>query len=305
MKVLLQQLSCAGVYVTQTEIQEAITALKKVIAQTLERSIGFPYPQGGSFQMPEGGNFRMPYSYLMFVQAIAEIREKERGDVCSIISFNYDILAEMALFLSRTLGLSYNDHISFTDGNVPVIKLHGSLSWGTCPKCKELVSLPMSYVREAAFITSPDGGGMLYLRISSLLAQARLQHCNQAIDPTPVIVPPSWNKTEYANQVGHIWHEAARQLSDAENIIVCGYSLPETDVFFKHLFALGSVGSSLIRHFWVIDPDPDRRVEERFRAMLGKAALSRFIMFRVPFSGLYSILHRELGLPELAQGQAV
>jgi hypothetical protein len=80
-----------------------------------------------------------------------------------------------------------------------------------------------------------------------------------------VIVPPSWNKTEYADSVGHIWQEAARQLSDAENIFVCGYSLPETDVFFKHLFALGSVGRSLIRRFWVINPDPDGSVESRFR----------------------------------------
>jgi hypothetical protein len=279
-------------------IRQVILALRRAIAQTLEKSIDFPCPQGGSFRMPD--------SYLMLVRAIAEIREKEGGDVSSIISFNYDILAEMALYLSRTLGfkLGYSDHISITDGNVPVIKLHGSLSWGTCPKCKELVSLPMSFVREGD-IAPPDDKGMMHLEISSLLAKAKLSHCDQAIDPIPVIVPPSWNKTEYAEQVGHIWQEAARQLSDAENIIVCGYSLPETDVFFKHLFALGSVGTSLIRHFWVIDPDPGGGVERRFRAMLGKAALDRFKMFRQSFSDLHSILDRELGLPELAQQQAV
>jgi hypothetical protein len=92
-------------------------------------------------------------------------------------------------------------------------------------------------------------------------------------------------------------------LSDAENIFVCGYSLPETDVFFKHLFALGTVGTSFIRRFWVINNDGG--VGQRFRAMLGKAALSRFDIIPQPFLSLYSNLCTKLSLPELAKGKAV
>jgi hypothetical protein len=90
----------------------------------------------------------------------------------------------------------------------------------------------------------------------------------------PTIVPPTWNKTEYAPSIAAVWREAAKQLSDAENIFVCGYSLPETDTFFKHLFALGAVGNKLINRFWVFDPDLG--VAARFRALLGTGASARF-----------------------------
>jgi hypothetical protein len=76
-------------------INNGILAMRKVIAQTLEQTIGFPCPEG---------IFRMPDPYRQLIRAIAEITEKEKGDVCGLISFNDDILAEMALFLSRTLG---------------------------------------------------------------------------------------------------------------------------------------------------------------------------------------------------------
>jgi hypothetical protein len=93
------------------------------------------------------------------------------------------------------------------------------------------------------------------------------------------------------NSIAAVWKEAANQLSDAESIFVCGYSLPETDTFFKHLFALGVVGSTLIERFWVFDPDP--AVEKRFRALLRKAADARFTMFQSRFGDMVSKLHKE------------
>jgi hypothetical protein len=42
---------------------------------------------------------------------------------------------------------------------------------------------------------------------------------------------------------------------EAQEIIVIGYSLPETDFFFRNLFALGTVGRKFIRRFAVVNPD--------------------------------------------------
>jgi hypothetical protein len=92
----------------------------------------------------------------------------------------------------------------------------------------------------------------------------------------PLLVPPSWNKLDYGRHLAPIWKRAAEELSNAENIFVIGYSLPETDAFFRHLYALGSLGDRLIKRFWVFDLDRSGSVESRFRAVLGKAALSRF-----------------------------
>jgi len=59
-------------------------------------------------------------------------------------------------------------------------------------------------------------------------------NCCGPINGSPVIVPPTWNKTQNAPSIATVWREAANQLSDAENIFVSGYSLPQTDEFFKH-----------------------------------------------------------------------
>jgi hypothetical protein len=71
-------------------------------------------------------------------------------------------------------------------------------------------------------------------------------------------------------------------------------TLPETDTFFKHLFALGVVGSNLINRFWVFDPDSG--VEERFRAFLGKAATARFQFRRDNFASMIGSLTSQLSL---------
>ena len=85
--------------------------------------------------------------------------------------------------------------------------------------------------------------------------------------PEPVIVPPTWNKTQYHSLLSSVWRQAARELAEAERIFVCGYSLPEMDIFFRYLFALGSVGPARIREFLIVDPDP--KVGNRFKSILG------------------------------------
>ena len=82
-----------------------------------------------------------------------------------------------------------------------------------------------------------------------------LTHCDVPRSRDPVIVPPTWNKTQYHHEIAAVWQNTARHLSEAENIFVVGYSLPERDQFFRYLFALGTVGDALVRRFWVFDPD--------------------------------------------------
>jgi hypothetical protein len=52
---------------------------------------------------------------------------------------------------------------------------------------------------------------------------------------------------------------------------VIGYSLPETDSFFRYLFALGVDSETRLQGLWVVNPDDERRsVEKRFRELLGR-----------------------------------
>jgi hypothetical protein len=52
---------------------------------------------------------------------------------------------------------------------------------------------------------------------------------------------------------------------------VIGYSLAETDSFFRHRYALGSVGISPLRRFAIFNPDQSGETDLRFRTMLGPA----------------------------------
>lgn len=89
-------------------------------------------------------------------------------------------------------------------------------------------------------------------------------------------VPPTWNKTDYHGELAHVWSRASEELASAENIFVLGYSLPESDSFFRYLYALGSESSNRIKRFWVFNPDSDGSVQARFRAMIGRGIEKRF-----------------------------
>ena len=164
------------------------------------------------------------------------------------------------------------------DEGIPLLKLHGSLNWAYCPKCKKVVSWPLElffkkYNWNQALLGKPAS---VYLTIGSSLGD--FDHsCGTKVKPEPVIVPPTWNKTEYHNSVSNVWSKAAKELSNAENIFIIGYSLPETDSFFRYLYALGTVDeSTLIKKIWVFNPDSTGEVEARFHKMLGPGAESRF-----------------------------
>jgi len=251
----------------EESIEETLVAFREVISGTLEKLIAVPCDRTNTVHPPA--------PYVNFAKVIAAINENAGAPVCSVITLNYDVLTDLALYSHNSLGYNYGFE-NGGNGYVPLLKLHGSLNWGRClnPECRKIIPWHIGQYLRDTMILLPNDNGTVELRLASRLRSAQLRHCDRAIDPTPVIVPPTWNKTDYAPTLVGVWQQAADNLSDAENIFVCGYSLPETDSFFKYLYALGAVGRALIRRFWVFDPDPN--VEGRFRDLLGPASSSKF-----------------------------
>jgi len=89
-----------------------------------------------------------------------------------------------------------------------------------------------------------------------------------------LIVPPGWNKTQYHGTFKTIWARAAKELSEARDICVVGYSFPLADSFFHALMGLSLVGGARLRTFLVVDPNPE--VRHRFADILGPHNKSRF-----------------------------
>ena len=264
------------------EISELRKALVTLIVGTLEKKVIYPFNPNYGF-VPTA-----PYQKLADI-----LKDKGLGE-SSIITFNYDVAVDFALYFN---GIPFDYClVDRQPSKTKLLKLHGSTNWGRCTdaSCEDIVPYDLSAFRKAYPHVMP-GGEYVTMPVSKHLRDLQTSHPH-AFDTLPVIVPPTWNKTEYHGNLSRVWHEAANELSMARNIYVFGYSLPETDAFFRYLFALGTIGETRIRRFWVFDPDPQKEVESRFRGLLGQGIIDRFEIVRLEFPNALDVLRDRLGL---------
>jgi hypothetical protein len=256
------------------DIEDAISALKKVIFKTLEVTLRLPI---------RNGNALPPEPYDHFIDLVEYLMHKSHpGHRVAVLTFNYDLAVDYAFF-SKGMVLNYGlDGNRAKDDSVPTLKLHGSLNWGTCDVCKEIVPWLLSdYLVHHAW-ASFEASSSVNLEVASRLAS--VTHCGKPLLAEPLLVPPTWNKGEYHAALSRVWARAAYELAEAENIFICGYSLPESDAFFRFLYALGTVGDHMLKNLWVCDPDKSGVVQGRFEALLGPGAKRRFKYHPVTFA---------------------
>jgi hypothetical protein len=258
------------------EISKTVAALKILIVKTLEERLLFP-----------GSDHRVgvPPPYGEFARLLNRLRTRVTPThSVSVITFNYDLAVDIALFHGN-LGPDYViDGPHVVPGGVEVMKLHGSLNWATETGTRNIKCVHLGdFFRR--FNRIPMGNGdLVRLPLASQLQRYFKEVYQIDVEAEPVIVPPTWNKTDYHSALTKVWARAAQHLSEAQYIFVCGYSLPSTDSFFRHLYALGTVGPDPLRKFYVYDPDDSGRVNERFRELLGTGAGSCYRYIRAPFN---------------------
>lgn len=249
-------------------IPQTITDLKVVIVKTLETTLQFPTRKSW---------IGVPEPYEAFADAIKYLRTNAYPtQTSSVITFNYDLAADIALYRAG-FGPNYIiEPAPRTHDAIDLMKLHGSLNWATESESRRIRPLHLHDYFQKYRIHGFEEHGEVRMPIGSQLMEYFSRHAQPfvTIDPEPVIVPPSWNKADYHQALSNVWAAAARHLSEAEHVFVMGYSLPETDSFFRHLFALGSVGKTALRRLIVFNPD--REVDARFRVLLGPGALARY-----------------------------
>jgi hypothetical protein len=251
---------------TPEEIPELINSLKEVIVGTLEQTIEIPL---------HSNQVESPKPYGEFSNLVSYILDDAypKRDI-SIITFNYDIALDLALYVQD---IKY--HYALEDENsrigIPLLKLHGSLNWANCSKCSKVIPWHFKdYLSKYSFqnFSQKRTGKLL---IGSHLVNGP-EHCSSKVKPSPVLVPPSWNKADQHQALTNVWSKAAFELESAEYIFIIGYSLPETDAFFKLLFGLGTLGEMPLREIRIFNPDNSGLIKTRFEKMLGPGALARF-----------------------------
>lgn len=188
-----------------------------------------------------------------------------------------------------------------SDANaIKLLKLHGSLNWALC-ECGDLIEFSMQeYIKrrqKVAFTFDLNANDLRdRIPIYEMMNQLRKEHKHKnEISPQksiesgfrfrPAIIPPTWTKSEYYQPMKNVWKEAAFELSEAENVYIVGYSLPETDAFFPYLYSLATLDSSTqIERFWVFNIDGSPEIKGRYKGMVGKGIERSYQFFNMDFS---------------------
>jgi NAD-dependent SIR2 family protein deacetylase len=277
MAVLLNKLSNYD----EEKIKKVRASLINLIVKTLEESILFPL---------NTTDILPPYYYEKFASLLDKLQD------CSVITFNYDIAIDYAIYRAFD-SIDYCLPSGNRDG-FKLMKLHGSINWGRCSTCNTIIPFTFNdYFRltNQTFIDSRTKPRNRHFKMSEKLSLLSHPVCNQsAVSPTPIIVPPTWNKNEYNGELSNVWREASKELSDAVNIFIIGYSLPETDSFFRYLYALGTMGTTRIKRIWAFNPDNEGEVKRRYKALIGKGVENRFEYFPQKFGEAIEFINDEL-----------
>lgn len=283
------------------QIEKLGGQMRLLIARTLELTSDFHWRQRIETQNAirvQVPYLVPPYPYGDFAQLIKRLLEKTQ---VTILTFNYDIGIDAALAFEN-LAVDYCLQKELLTGSrIPLIKLHGSINWGRCRNAdcnNEVVPWRFEEFYKSNppknYNTDPYGyrSGAEDVNVKIATAIPRHRHsCGTTLQMgCPAIVPPTWEKAEYNTGFENMWAHAAKQLAEAENIIVIGYSLPPSDQFFPMLYALGTVSRTIVKRFWVFDPDPLGLVERQFQGILGSATIQRFLRQQSRFSDAFGKL---------------
>jgi hypothetical protein len=259
-----------------TELPQTISSLKELIVKTLEVTIMFP---------SDGRHIGVPKPYGDFSKLLKHLTvEAHPIQTASVITFNYDVAVDMGMYRAG-LGPDYNiDAPPGQQTTIPLLKLHGSINWATETITRKIRPLHLTKYFAHYHYNGLDEMPNVRVPIGSQLVEYFDKFESVQVEPEPVIVPPSWNKADYHTALSDIWASAARHLSEAEQIFILGYSLPETDSFFRHLYALGSVGTAPLRRIEVFNPDTSGETDARFQALLGPGARARYHYYPIAFA---------------------
>lgn len=272
------------------EIKELHTSFKKFIVRTIEKKTNFIYEKNPGLNSSK--------EYMYFCKEIIEKLEYKRSSSSCIITFNYDIALDYALELS--FGPFCNDYCLNENKRSKVkkyklIKLHGSINWAIQKNTNAVYPVSISdYIDNAKVMamvgrilnnpSSAEGAlDEIKVEISPKINQLGWIPKNN-FETTPLIVPPTWTKTEYHTSLKYVWKQAAKEISNAKNIFIIGYSLPETDEFFKYLLGLGMIDIVRLKGVWVFNPN--KKARDRFSNLFEKSLGARFHADPMPFQQL-------------------
>lgn len=107
---------------------------------------------------------------------------------------------------------------------VNILKLHGSISWLECPRCKRMF---IDYKKDIAMY---GFGGTV-----CPICQREFGHKKESPQLKSIIITPTFIKSLDNLCLKNIWHRAFLEISSASKIVFVGYSFPDADYEMRSL----------------------------------------------------------------------
>ena len=198
-----------------------------------------------------------------------------------IISTNYDIVADNALrevrrnvnygekirgngtfsesytlFGDEKTCISFQGHEERNElnkGDIELLKIHGSLNFLYCPKCKEID-------------ITVGQKGIIYCMRKNFEVQCINQNCTGKY--TDLVVAPTYYKIYDNAFLKETWRRAEKAIASADEIIFVGYSMPDADVEIKCMLLRGIARNTTRPKVKVVN-FKDGDVENRYLTLLG------------------------------------
>jgi hypothetical protein len=178
-----------------------------------------------------------------------------------VVTFNYDELLEKNLFDRFDIGQIYFDRLkesqsvgSRRQNKYPdplVVKLHGSVNWRCSTTEFEKIVQSVSNTDKSYNIDS--------------IWHSRVGTPSPGDDSSPLIMPPLPVKPiTRVRLFCFLWTKAYEYLHEAEEIVICGYSLPDADRLAQSMFA--NFSNTKVKQITVVDPNPS--ILSKWRGLL-------------------------------------
>jgi hypothetical protein len=248
--------------------KEKIAAMNRAIARTIDLSCTVEHPgvnKEGRNSINESG----PQIYRDFWKNIFAVAARGKK-IPTIITFNYDLVLERSLH-QHLIGTNYNSY----DNRFPATRVALNYNYDHAPRAEfEIV-----YTRynshsgrgigetEGTILRSVEPNARAHtfevdiLKLHGSLNFARRKEAETSSFPhaitksiaEPFILPPIFNKMTNGAPTA-MWQSGLEKLRAAKNIVIVGYSLPQTDIYMQY-FLKAALGPNLnLNKIFVFDP---------------------------------------------------
>lgn len=247
--------------------RQKLAAMTNAIARTIELCCSVRHP---GIEPKKGRVIKEgPDLYRKFWKALFAASSKGHA-IPSIITFNYDLVLERSL-LQILIGteygsdrrlpferLSLNYHFDRTPPKYFKINYVQYENWSDRGRGTEIGTvLDETEAVSAGHVASIEllklHGSLNFPRPGDRATPSTMPWNLAAALPDPFILPPVFNKLS-GDSASSMWSAALSRLRSAKNVVVVGYSLPQTDIYMQY-FLKAALGPNLdLNRLIVFDP---------------------------------------------------